>query len=453
MIIANIYAKVSLLQSHNLVYCMTILEITRLSHDGRGVGRDAEGKTVFVDGALPGEKVSFTIKNKKRRFDEAQVLDILSPSPARVIPKCQHFLTCGGCAQQHISQAAQLEAKQKSVIEQLEHFGQVKANNILPPLTGPIWGYRTKARLGVKYVIKKEKLLVGFRERQKSYLADIDSCEVLHPSIGQLISALKVFIQNLDCFQIIAQIEIAVGDNHLAMIFRHLEPLTDDDQQALISFAQQHNFDLYLQPHGPESIHKIWPADGVERLFYSLPEYKLKLAFHPTDFTQINPELNRKMVQQALNLLQLNPHDKVLDLFCGIGNFTLAMATVAGSVTGVEGSAAMVERGYENAKLNNLSNVTFTAADLSADHSNAGWAQQSYSKILIDPPRSGAAEILGLIANLGAKFILYVSCNPATLARDSGTLTKQYGYKLEYIGIMDMFPHTMHVESMALFVR
>jgi 23S rRNA (uracil1939-C5)-methyltransferase len=429
------------------------MEITRLSHDGRGVGRDEQGKTVFVDGVLPGEQVSYTIKNKKRRYNEAQVLEVVQPSPERVTPKCKHFLTCGGCAQQHISHSSQLAAKQQSVLEQLEHFGQVKPNKLLAPLTGPQWGYRTKARLGVKYVIKKEKLLVGFRERQKSYLADIDSCEVLHPSVGQIIAELKTFIQNLYCFQIIAQIEIAVGDDHLAMIFRHLEVLTDEDQQALIGFAQKHNFDLYLQPHGPETIHKVWPADGVERLFYSLPEYNLKLTFYPTDFTQINPELNRKMIQQALNLLQLNPHDKVLDLFCGLGNFTLPMATIASHVSGVEGSQAMVERGYENAKLNNLTNVDFSAADLTDDHSGANWAKQNYTKILLDPPRSGAAEILPLVANLGASLILYVSCNPATLARDSGILTREYGYKLEYIGIMDMFPHTLHVESMALFVR
>jgi 23S rRNA (uracil1939-C5)-methyltransferase len=432
---------------------MTTLEITKLSHDGRGVGRDSQGKTVFVDGVLPGETVSYTIKSQKRRYNDAQVLEILTPAVDRVTPKCVHFLTCGGCAQQHISHNAQLEAKQQSLLEQLQHFGQVQPKNILPPLTGPIWGYRTKARLGVKYVIKKEKVLVGFRERQKAYLADIDSCEVLHPKAGQLISALKTFIQTLDCYQTIAQIEVAVGNEQLALIFRNLEPLSATDEQSLIHFAQQHTFDLYLQPAGPESVTKIHPADDNPRLFYSLPDYNLKLTFHPNDFTQINPELNRSMINQAINLLQLQPEDQILDLFCGLGNFTLPMATIAKSVIGIEGSEAMVERGYENAKLNNITNVNFMAADLTTDQSSAIWAQQNYTKVLLDPPRSGAAEVLPLVSNLGAEMILYVSCNPATLARDSGILCRQYGYSLEYVGIMDMFPHTMHVETMALFVR
>jgi len=430
------------------------LDITRLSHDGRGVGRDEQGKTVFVDGVLPGEKVSYIIKSKKRRFNEAQVLNILNPAPERVTPKCAHFLTCGGCAQQHISHKAQLEAKQQSLLEQLHHFGQVEARNVLEPLTGPTWGYRTKARLGVKYVIKKEKVLVGFREKQKSYLADIDSCEVLHPKVGLLINELKTFIQSLEGYEVIAQIEVAVGDDQLALIFRNLEALSTNDKQCLISFAQKHSFDLYLQASGPDSIVKIWPDDGNERLFYSLPEYNLKMAFYPTDFTQINPELNRKMIQQALNLLQLGPEDHVLDLFCGLGNFTLPMATIAAEVTGVEGSQAMVERGYENAKLNNIANVKFYAADLMTDQSQAVWAHDKYSKVLLDPPRSGAIEILPLLAGkIKPEMILYVSCNPATLARDSGILTKEYGYKVEHVGIMDMFAHTMHVESMALFIK
>lgn len=432
---------------------MTILDITRLSHDGRGVGRDLQGKTVFIDGVLPGERVTYEIKTKKRRFNEARVTDILNPAPERVTPQCAHFLTCGGCSQQHISHSAQLQAKQQSLLEQLQHFGQVTPQNILEPLTGPIWGYRTKARLGVKYVIKKEKMLVGFREKQKSYLADIDSCEILHPKVGSLISVLKIFLRSLDGYQNIAQIEVAVGDDQVALIFRNLEPLTTSDQQQLIGFAQQHMFDLYIQPGGPESIVKLWPENKPERLFYQLPAYNLKFAFYPTDFTQINPELNRKMIQQAINLLQVGPQDQVLDLFCGLGNFTLPLATLAHSVVGVEGSNAMVERGYENAKLNNITNVNFFAADLFTDQSSAIWAQQNYTKVLLDPPRTGAAEILPLLAKLGAQMILYVSCNPATLARDSGILTQNYGYKLQQVGIMDMFPHTMHVEAMALFVR
>lgn len=430
---------------------MLELNITRLSHDGRGVGRDAQGKTVFVDGVLPGEKVSYEIKKMKPRFNEADVIEILESAPERVVAKCPHFLTCGGCSQQHISHEAQLAAKQQSLLEQLQHFGQVTPREILPALTGPIWGYRTKARLGVKYVIKKSKMLVGFRERQKSYLADIDSCAVLHPKVSALIQPLKIFLATLDGYMHIAQIEVAVGGEQLALIFRNLEPLNLTDQELLISFAKQYSFDLYLQPGGPETIIKIYPKDQTERLYYSLPEYNLKLAFYPTDFTQVNPELNRQMLQQALRLLDLKPNDNVLDLFCGLGNFTLPIAKQVNSVLGIEGSQAMVDRGYENAKLNNITNVNFIAADLTANHTSSAWAQQKYTKILLDPPRSGAAEILPLVNSLGAEIILYVSCNPATLARDSGILTQQYGYTMQSVGIMDMFPHTTHVEAMALF--
>lgn len=431
---------------------MTI-EITKLSHDGRGVGRDNTGKTVFIDGVLPGESVNYQVTRSKRRFNEAQLIEVITPAPERVTPKCAHFLTCGGCSQQHISSAAQLAAKQQSVLEQLLHFGQTQPANVLPPLTGPIWGYRNKARLGVRYVIKKDKVLVGFREKNSNYLAEIQQCEILHPRIGLLITPLQALIRSLAAFQQIAQIEVAVGDEDMALIFRNMVELSSEDQQTLIAFAVQHQFDLYLQPGKPDSMYKLWPQDNVQRLFYQLPDYKLNIAFHPLDFTQINPALNRKMIKQAIDLLQLHGQDRVLDLFCGLGNFTLAMATIAASVTGVEGSAAMVERGYENAALNAITNVNFYAADLTTDQQQAAWAQENYTKVLLDPPRSGAAEILPLLARLGIDMILYVSCNPATLARDSGILTQQYGYKLEHVGIMDMFPHTLHVETMALFTK
>lgn len=431
---------------------MTI-EITKLSHDGRGVGRDAAGKTVFIDGVLPGERVTYAVKRQKRRFNEGQVIEILNPAAQRVQPKCQHFLTCGGCAQQHISSTVQLAAKQQSLLEQLQHFGQVQPEHILPPLTGPIWGYRNKARLGVRYVFKKEKLLVGFRERQKNYLAEISSCEILHPKIAVLIEPLKEIIRSLGAYQEIAQIEVAVGDERVALVFRNLVELNAADQQLLIAAAIKHDFDLYLQPGNSDSVFKLWPNDTLYRLYYALPKYNLSLGFHPLDFTQINPELNRKMIDQAITLLQLNQTDNVLDLFCGLGNFTLPMATIAASVTGVEGSATMVQRGYENAARNHLHNANFYAADLTIDQRDASWAKQSYTKVLLDPPRTGAAEIIPLLAGLEIAMILYVSCNPATLARDSGLLTQQYGYKLSQIGIMDMFPHTLHVETMALFVK
>ncbi len=430
-----------------------ILDIARLSHEGRGVGRDEAGKTVFIDGVLPGEKVSYAIKARKRRFNEAQLVEVIEAAAERVNPPCAHFLICGGCSQQHVSHAAQLAAKQQSLLEQLEHFGQVKPAAVIPALTGPQLGYRTKARLGVRYVIKKDKVLVGFREKNSNYLADIDSCLVLHPKIGLMLDALKVFIAQLDGYQQIAQIEVAIGDDQLALIVRNLEAMTARDQQLWIEFAQLKDFAFYVQPAGLDSVRKVWPADQNERLYYSLPAYNLNMAFHPMDFTQINPALNQKMLAQALDLLQLTKEDQVLDLFCGLGNFTLPMAQLAGQVIGVEGSEAMVQRGYENAQRNSIANVEFYAADLTADHSNAKWLQRSYTKILLDPPRSGAAEILPLLAKLGADTILYVSCNPATLARDSGILSNQLGYKLAKVGIMDMFPHTLHVEAMALFVR
>lgn len=431
---------------------MTI-EITKFSHDGRGVARDAAGKTIFIDGVLPGERVTYTITKNKRRFSEAKVMEILEPAPQRVVPKCAHFLSCGGCAQQHISTSAQLAAKQQGVLEQLEHFGGVQAANILPPLTGPLWGYRNKARLGVRYVIKKEKVLVGFRERQSNYLAEIDSCVILHPQIGLLITPLKELLASLIAYQDIAQIEVAVGDTRMALILRNLVTLSASDEQKLVDFATKHNFDLYLQPANADSAYKLWPQDDLMRLYYTLPAYNLTMGFHPLDFTQINPVLNRSMLEQALRLIALDAQDRVLDLFCGLGNFSLPMARIARHVTGVEGSSNMVARAYENALHNNISNVSFYAADLTLDQQESDWAKQAYTKVLLDPPRSGAMEILPLLAKMGIDIILYVSCNPATLARDSGILTKQYGYKLLNLGIMDMFPHTMHVETMALFKR
>ncbi len=431
---------------------MTI-EITRLSHDGRGVGRDSAGKTIFIDGVLPGEKVNYKITRSKKKYDEALVVEITQPAPERVVPDCVHFLTCGGCAQQHISSAAQLAAKQQSVLELLQHFGQVQPEHLLAPLTGPTSGYRSKARLGVRYVIKKDKVLVGFREKNANYLADIDSCSILHPKIGNLILPLKGVISTLAAYQEIAQIEVAVGDDRMALIFRNMIELCPEDMQILINFAMQHDFDLYLQPGNPTTVYKVWPTEGVNRLHYNLPVYNLELAFYPLDFTQINPQLNVKMLAQAIDLLQLNANDHVLDLFCGLGNFTLAMATIAASVVGVEGSTDMVQRGYENAQRNNINNVKFFAADLFQDQKDAPWAKQTYTKILLDPPRSGAQEVLPLLASMGVDMILYVSCNPATLARDSGILCQQHGYKLTHLGIMDMFPHTLHVETMALFTK
>lgn len=431
---------------------MTV-EILKLNHEGLGVAKDTDGKTIFIDGVIPGEHVTYEVVRAKRRYSFAKVVAVQKTAIDRVTPKCAHFLTCGGCSNQHLATEAQISSKQQSVLELLEHFGGVVPANILPALIGPIWGYRNKARLGVRFVFKKNKVLVGFREKHSNYLAELSQCEILHPKIGTLINPLKELISSLQAYKDIAQIEVAVGDTRMALVFRNLVELELDDKEKLSAFASKHDFDLYLQPHGVDSIYKLWPAFGEDRLEYSLPDFGLNLAFHPNDFTQINPELNRKMIKQAIDVLDLNSSDRALDLFCGIGNFSLAMAKVAAHVVGVEGANIMVARAYENAKRNNISNVEFYALDLSSDQSQAEFTKINYTKVLLDPPRSGAAEILPLVANIGANMILYISCNPATLARDSGILVKEHGYRLTQVGIMDMFPHTTHVETMALFTK
>lgn len=425
-------------------------EITALSHDGRGIGRDLQGKTVFIDGALPGEQVTCEITQKKRRFNVARAVSIDSPAADRVTPQCPHFLLCGGCSNQHLSEQAQLTAKQSSLLEQLEHFGQTRPENILPPITGPQWGYRTKARLGVRYVHKKDKVLVGFREKHSNFIAELQECSILHPLIANLIQPLQSFIRNLDSYQDIPQLEVAVGGEQLAIIVRHLQALSTTDREAWIAFATEHSFACYLQPAGPDSITKLWPADNNQRLYYQLPAYDLNFAFHPSDFTQVNTAINQKMIAQALHLLDLQATDTVLDLFCGLGNFSLPMAQVAHKVTGIEGAQSMVKRAYENAGANSINNVDFYPADLTEDQSHIPWAKVKYHKVLLDPPRSGALAVLPWLAQIKPQKILYVSCNPATLARDCGELVNKYGYKLSNIGIMDMFPHTQHVEAMAL---
>lgn len=425
--------------------------INSLSHDGRGIAQLA-GKKIFIENALPGENVIFNYTKRHGRYDEGKAIHILSPSPDRVEPRCPHFSVCGGCSLQHINSDAQLKFKQQMMLEQLKHFGGVQPQEILPPLTGNPWGYRRKARLGVKYVTKKEALLVGFREKNGRFLADLKQCDVLHPQVGHLIEALKTLISGLDAFQTIPQIEVAVGDDATALIFRHMEPLSETDQQQLIQFGKTHQLIIYLQPGKPESAHVIWPNDKTDRLHYCLPAYSIEFNFHPTDFTQINSDINRQMVERALALLALQKNEQVLDLFCGLGNFTLPMAQHTAHVTGVEGSLEMVARAKENAVKNHIDNVTFYAADLSQDLSTAPWLQKHYDKILLDPPRTGALEIIKQLRPIKANRIVYISCNPATLARDAGELVAQ-NYTLLKAGILDMFPHTQHVEAIAVFVR
>lgn len=428
-----------------------VAEIEALAHDGRGIAR-LDGKTTFIDNALPGERVHFQYTWQRGKFDEGRAVSIESPSPERVEPVCVHAGICGGCSLQHIAPAHQILRKQQTLAEQLEHFGGLSPRIWLEPLTGPTTGYRGKARLGAKYVRARETALVGFREKRNSFLADLHGCEVLLPELGHELMALRELINGLQSRERIPQIELASGDDQLALVFRHLDPLSGADQQALIDFCQARGWHCYLQPGNEETVHRVWPEQGEERLYYEHPDSDIRLALHPVDFTQVNSDINRRMVKLALDLLDLQPEHRVLDLFCGLGNFTLPLARRVARVVGVEGSEAMVRRGYENAALNGLENLEFHAWDLTRPPQGQVWAETGYDRILFDPPRTGALEMMQWVPKLGAEKLVYVSCNPATLARDAGEL-KKYGYQLESAGVMDMFPHTNHVESIALFTR
>jgi len=426
--------------------------IHTLSHDGRGI-TTVNNKTTFVSGALPQEEVTYKITHRHSTYHQAEMVEVIQASPQRVTPICQHFGVCGGCSLQHMSTETQLQLKQQTLLSQLKHFGQVEPEDILPPLTAADSGYRRKARLGVKFVIKKNKLLIGFREKSSRYLADLQECKVLHAAVGQRLTVLSALIASLECYQDIPQIEVAMGDADIALVFRHMKSMTEADKEKLIQFGKTYSFHIYLQPNPPAKITKLWPQDTLDRLSYTLSAYQLTYLFHPLDFTQINLEMNRLMIQQALSLLDLKKEDHVLDLFCGIGNFTLPIAKYAHHVTGVEGEAEMIIRAHHNASYNHIHNVDFHTANLMEPLTNAAWIKRKYSTILLDPPRTGAKEILSHFPSLGAKKIVYVSCNPATLARDSGELVHQYGYDLKKVGVINMFPHTSHVEAMALFTK
>ncbi len=421
-----------------------------MSHEGRGVTH-VNNKVVFVEGALTGEEVIFRYTDTGGRYDEGRVEQVLTASPDRVSPRCPHFGVCGGCSLQHISAQKQIELKQHQLLETFRHIGKVDPEEVLAPLTGPEWGYRRKARLGVRYVEKKGKVLVGFREKSTPYLADLERCEVLHPSVGERISELSALIRSLEAYRHIAQIEVAVCDTHTALVFRNLQELNAADCEKLTAFAQSTGLHIYLQPGGPETTAPLWPAQS--RLHYVLSDYQVEVEFLPTDFTQVNVEINRRMIPHALALLDPQPDESVLDLFCGLGNFTLPLARKAREVVGVEGVEGLVQRARENAARNGISNAEFHVANLAQDVSQLPWLKQHYDKILVDPPRSGAIEVLHQLASFTPKRLVYVSCNVATLSRDAGALVHKYGYRLVKAGVMDMFPHTAHVESIALFVR
>jgi 23S rRNA (uracil1939-C5)-methyltransferase len=424
--------------------------IESLSHDGRGVAR-IEGKTVFIDGALAGEQVKFLYSKMHSKYDEGRTIEVLQAANDRVDAKCQHFGVCGGCSLMHMAPEAQLALKQKTLEEHLNHFGNVTPQQWLAPLTGPLWGYRRKARLGVKYVAKKERVLVGFREKGTPYLALLERCEVLDPRVGNRLAELGEMIAKLEGFNRIAQIEVAMDDEHTALVFRNLDPLSEQDQHALIAYGQANDIWIYLQSGGPDTVTPLWPENP--QLSYA-PEDGLNLEFEPSDFTQVNAGINKKMIQRTMELLEISAEDRILDLFCGLGNFTLPLAKRVNEVVGVEGDEALVRHARDNAAKNGLANATFEQADLTkTELKDYPWAKAGFNKILLDPPRSGAFEVLHQLAALGAERLVYVSCNPATLARDAGELVNNHGYTLVSTGVMDMFPHTTHVESIALFVK
>lgn len=425
-------------------------EIETLSHDGRGIAR-INGKTTFIDGALTGESIRFSYTNQKKRFDEGRTIELLNHSADRVDPECRHFGSCGGCSLMHMTPQAQLNLKQNTLQNHLVHFGGLEPDSWLAPLTGPLLGYRRKARLGVRYIAKKDQLVLGFRKKASSQLTDIAECQVLDPRIGLRIAELKRFLSGLNAKSSISHIQVALDDEHCALIFRHVGALSAADKQALKRFGQQHDLWIYLQPGTVDSTYAIWPE--AAQLSYQ-PEPGLNLQFAPDDFIQVNADINKTMIQQALDMLDLHADDRVLDLFCGLGNFTLPLAKRVNEVVGVEGDAALVQHGKDNAALNGLSNAIFEQADLTqTELKDYLWAEKGFNKILLDPPRNGAFEVLHQLADLGAERLLYVSCDPATLARDAGELVNNHGYTLLSAGIMDMFPHTTHVESIALFVK
>ena len=422
--------------------------VAALTHEGEGIIRG--GKAVFVPGALPGESIKFRRTRSHRRHDEAELVEVLTPAPERVTPRCAHFGVCGGCALQHLSADAQLEAKNMELRDNLERLGEVTPLSWLPPLRGPVWGYRRRARLGAKYVTKKGKVLVGFRERLGPFIADVQDCDVLAPPVGDLVAPLANLIMTLSIRERVPQIEVAVADNAVALVFRVLDPPSSADLDRLREFRQAHGPRIYLQPAGLGSVHEL-DTPG-EPLRYGLPKFKVELEFLPTDFIQINGAVNEALVSRAVELLELTPAAEVLDLFCGIGNFTLPFARTAGRVVGVEGDAALVARARHNAQLNQLENTEFHAADLArpAVAPTSPWLKKGYTHVVLDPPRAGAQEVLANVASLAPQRVLYISCHPGSLARDLGVLVNEHGFTLEAAGVLDMFPHTAHFESLAL---
>ncbi len=429
--------------------------IESLDQEGRGVTH-VDGKTIFVEGALPNEMVTFQSIRIKPSYEVANVVEVLKQSNQRVTPKCPHFGLCGGCKLQHLDFAAQVAAKQRLLENDLWHIGKVKAENMLPPLYGPTWGYRHKARLSVKYVEKKQRVLVGFNEKSTRFVADMDSCEVLVPEVSALIAPLQALIFQLSLRDKLPQIELAVGEaveNNpvIVLILRIMAALTPEDEVLLRAFADEHAVQVWTQTKGPDTIKPFYPLERAQ-LQYSLPEFGLTYPFKPNEFTQVNPQINQVMIRRAMQLLAPQASEKIADFFCGIGNFTLPIARSGAQVLGLEGLANLVDRANESAQLNDISHVKFGVADLFKMTPEALTNLGAFDKWLVDPPRDGAFELIkSLDATNSPQRIVYVSCNPATLARDAGVLVHEKGYTLKAAGVINMFPHTAHVESIAWF--
>ena len=439
------------------------LSVESLDLEAQGVAHDAEGKVVFIADALPGERVRVTVQRRKNNWEQATAVAWQRESSQRVRPQCPHFGHCGGCKMQHLHVAAQVATKQRALEDALWHLGKVKAEQLLRPIEGPAWGYRYRARLSVRFVAKKGKVLVGFHERKSSFVADMERCEVLPPHLSAMLLSLRELIAGMQQRDRLPQIEVAVGDTVTALVLRHLEPLSEPDLARLRAFAAEHGVQWWLQPKGPDTVHLL--DEGGPELAYTLAEFGIVMPFKPTDFTQVNHQINSVLVSRALRLLEVQPHERVIDWFCGLGNFTLPIARTAREVLGIEGSEALVQRSRENAQRNGLeARASFAARNLFELPAADLVAYGAADKWLVDPPREGAFALAKALAELHAdpslapgwqapRRIVYVSCNPATLARDAGLLVHQAGYRCVAAGAVNMFPHTAHVESMAVFER
>ena len=440
-------------------------QIEAFSHEGRGIAhygthpdhpKEKHGKKVFIRYALVGETVQAKISNQTSRLEEADMVKLESDAAVgRVDPICPHFGVCGGCSLQHIHPDEQILLKQNVLKSHLQHFAGLQPEQWLDPIRSVKTDYRRRARVGVRYITKQNRLVMGFREHHSNHLTEIQHCKVLDQTLSDVLPELKKLLESLTGKAHIGHIELAMGDSEVALLIRHLDELNISDVNQLRQFALLKDWQLYLQPKGADSLHRVDDTQAPMRLHYSLDEFAVKFAFSPLDFTQVNSGVNAKMIQLACELLDLQKGERVLDLFCGLGNFSLPLARCVGEtgqVVGVEASDEMVQRATENAKANQLSQALFFSQDLTKDFSHHSWAKQGFDALLIDPPRSGAFEVMQYVPHFGAKRIVYVSCNPSTLARDAGVLA-QYGYQLKKAAVMDMFTHTEHVESIALFEK